>query len=107
MYLPVSIQTTIADAQLSCLGSRRHRNRVDTRVCNSAVKNICSSGILCNMGYGLQLISIVICVSHVNVIFQQFLVFHLPYFFHSITSTTFIELLYYFFAVYVYHYCSQ
>ena len=40
VYLGGSIQTTRADAQLS------YRNWSDIRVCNAAVKNICSAGLL-------------------------------------------------------------
>ena len=53
-----SIQTTRAGVQLSCQGSGRYKDWVDFRVCNESVKNICSAGLLREMGYGLQLIRV-------------------------------------------------
>ena len=58
MYSGSSIQTTRADAQLTCLGSGRFKDCTDIRVCNDAVKNICSAGILRKMGYELQLLRV-------------------------------------------------
>ena len=58
VYSGSSIQTTRADAQLTCLGSGRFKDWTDIRVCNDAVKNICSAGILRKMGYGLQLLRV-------------------------------------------------
>ena len=58
VYSGSSIQTTRADAQLTCLGSGRFKDWTDIRVCNDAVKNICLAGILGKMGYGLQLLRV-------------------------------------------------
>ena len=58
VYSGGSIQTTRADAVLSCLGSGKCGDWLDIRVCNDAVKNICSAGLLRDMGYGLQLLRV-------------------------------------------------
>ena len=58
VYSGGSIQATRADALLSCLGSRKYGDWLDIRVCNDAVKNICSAGLLRDMGYGLQLLRV-------------------------------------------------
>ena len=44
-------QTTRAEAQLSCLGSGRYKDWTDIGVCGEAIKNICSAGLLRDMGY--------------------------------------------------------
>ena len=41
-----------------CQGSGKYKDWVDIRVCNEAVKNICSAGLLREMGYGLQLMRV-------------------------------------------------
>ena len=46
VYSVDSIQTTRTDAHLSCLGSGKYGDWLDIRVCNDAVKNICSAGLL-------------------------------------------------------------
>ena len=58
MYSGGSIQTTRADALLSCLGTGKYGGWLDIRVCNDAVKNICSAGLLRDMGYNLQLLRV-------------------------------------------------
>ena len=58
MYSGGSIQTTRADALLSCLGSGKYGDWLDIRVCNDAVKNICSAELLRDMRYGLQLLRV-------------------------------------------------
>ena len=54
VYSGGSIQTTRSDALLSCLGSGKYGDWLDIRVCNDAVKNICSAGLLRDMGCSLQ-----------------------------------------------------
>ena len=49
------IQTTRANAHLSCLGPGKYPDLSGIRVCNDAVQNICSAGLLSDMGNGLQL----------------------------------------------------
>ena len=58
VYSGRAIQTTRAGVQLMCYGSGKYKDRVDIRVCNEAVKNICSAGLLRDMGYGLQLMRV-------------------------------------------------
>ena len=58
VYSGGSIQTTRAGVQLNCLGTWKFRDWLDIRVCNDAVKNICSAGLLRDMGYGLQLLHV-------------------------------------------------
>jgi hypothetical protein len=58
VYSAGSIQTTRADAQLASLGTGSYGDWKDIRVCNGAVKNICSGGILRDMGYGLSLLRV-------------------------------------------------
>ena len=58
VYSGGAIQTSRGGVQLACQGSRTHKDWVDMRVCNEAVKNICSAGLLREMGYGLQLMRV-------------------------------------------------
>ena len=58
MYSGGSIQTTRAGVQFSCLGSGKFKDWKEIRVCHDAVKNICSAGMLREMGYGLQLLRV-------------------------------------------------
>ena len=58
VYSGGSIQTIRAGVQLNCLGTGKFRDWLDIRVCNDAVKNICSAGLLRDMGYGLQLLHV-------------------------------------------------
>ena len=58
VYCGGSIQTTRAGVQLSCLGSGKFKDWKEIRVCHDAVKNICSAGMLREMGYGLQLLRV-------------------------------------------------
>ena len=51
VYSGGSIQTTRAGTQLPCLGSGRYRDWADIRVCNNAVKKICSAGLLTWNGF--------------------------------------------------------
>ena len=61
-----SIQTTHASVQLNCMVTGKFRDWLDSRVCNDAVKNICSAGILRETEYDLQLLStpgVIVCVA--------------------------------------------
>ena len=58
VYSGGAIQTTRAGVQLACQGSGKYRDWVDIRMCNESVKNICSAGLLREMGYGLQLMRV-------------------------------------------------
>ena len=58
VYSGGSIQTTRAGVKLSCLGSDKFKDWKEIRVCHDAVKNICSAGMLREMGYGLQLLRV-------------------------------------------------
>ena len=58
VYSGRSIQTTRAGVQLNYLGTGKFRDWLDIRVCNDAVKNICSAGLLRDMGYGIQQLNI-------------------------------------------------
>ena len=44
------VQTTRAGVQLTCQGSGKYKDWPDIRVSNDAIKNICSAGLLREMG---------------------------------------------------------
>ena len=52
VYSGGAIQTKRAGVQLACQGSGKYKDWVDIRVCNEAVRYICSAGLLRKMGYG-------------------------------------------------------
>ena len=58
VYQATSIQTTRVGVQLECLGSGSFKDWKAVNVCPQAVKNICSAGILREMGYGLTLLRV-------------------------------------------------
>ena len=58
VYSGGSIQTTQVGVQLSCSGPGKFKDWKEIRVCHDAVKNICSAGVLREMGYGLQLLRV-------------------------------------------------
>ena len=58
VYSGGSIQTTRAGVQLNCLGTGKFKDWLYIRVCNDAVKNICSAGLLRDTEYGLQLLHV-------------------------------------------------
>ena len=57
-YTSGVIQTTRADTQLTYIGSGKYKEWSDIKVCPDSIKNICSGGVLRDMGYGLFLMRI-------------------------------------------------
>jgi hypothetical protein len=53
-----AINFTKKHSSVATQGVGTYREWTDITVCNDAVKNICSGGILRSMGYGLQLLEV-------------------------------------------------
>jgi hypothetical protein len=82
VYSAGSIQTTRADSKLESIGVGSYKDWKEIRVCNGAVKNICSGGILRDMGYGLSLLRvprIVRLVDEKEVLVAQYAENGMPY----------------------------